>query len=296
MPILVQWAEALAAKLREVGPAITTWLIEKLQILFEWVQQNGPALLEFVRGLGEWLWKAAQIGWQGLTWLITKAREIASVFMEVVWPAIVDFATMVRDTFVPILVEEFGGAADSASGFIRSLAEAVAGFLNTLTQNLPSLAETFGEFVRSWKDAFLPVVEQLVQELLPQFLAIAQALVPVILDLANALLPVMDFIGGITKSGLAPLMRIIEPLSEGNYMKAAAAFVTAPQYGSYNTLRMGYQGAESVAQGMQQRGQRQAQYQAAMATINNNIYLDGRRVAQTVNNQNQIASRECSRF
>jgi len=56
---------------------------------------------------------------------------------------------------------------------------------------------------------------------------------------------------------------------------------------------------DEVYGGMKDRHAARQRWDAAqrnMPTVNNNIYLDGRRVAQTVNNQNQIASRECSRF
>ena len=296
MPIITSFASHLAERLRELGPVLTEWITTKLGALIGWVQSSGPQVLAFARSLGEWLWKAGQAGWQALTWLVDKAREVGTVFMETVWPAIVNFATMVRDVLVPILVQQFGGSADYARGTIQALADMVARFLDAMTANLPSIAQKFSEFVSTWKDSFLPVIDRLVNELLPQFLEIGIAIVPVMLALSNAIMPVIDLIGAIAGGALDQITRITEPLSKGQYGQALWEGIKNP----WNAFAVDAPGVfDEVYGGMKDRHAARQRWDAAqrnMPTVNNNIYLDGRRVAQTVNNQNQIASRECSRF
>lgn len=296
MPIITSFASHLAERLRELGPVLTEWITTKLGALIGWVQSSGPQVLALARSLGEWLWKAGQAGWQALTWLVDKAREVGTVFMETVWPAIVNFATMVRDVLVPILVQQFGGSADYARGTIQALADMVARFLDAMTANLPSIAQKFSEFVSTWKDSFLPVIDRLVNELLPQFLEIGIAIVPVMLALSNAIMPVIDLIGAIAGGALDQITRITEPLSKGQYGQALWEGIKNP----WNAFAVDAPGVfDEVYGGMKDRHAARQRWDAAqrnMPTVNNNIYLDGRRVAQTVNNQNQIASRECSRF
>lgn len=296
MPIITSFASHLAERLRELGPVLTEWITTKLGALIGWVQSSGPQVLAWARSLGEWLWKAGQAGWQALAWLVDKARAVGTVFMETVWPAIVNFATMVRDVLVPILVQQFGGSADYARGTIQALADMVARFLDAMTANLPSIARKFSEFVSTWKDSFLPVIDRLVNELLPQFLEIGIALVPVMLALSNAIMPVIDLIGAIAGGALDQITRITEPLSKGQYGQALWEGIKNP----WNAFAVDAPGVfDEVYGGMKDRhaaGQRWDAAQRNMPTVNNNIYLDGRRVAQTVNSQNQIASRECSRF
>jgi hypothetical protein len=279
-----------------VGRVVSEWIIGQLTKLWEWVQANGTTILGWAQMLGEWLGKAGRAGWQALAWLVDKAREVGTVFMETVWPAIVNFATMVRDVLVPILVQQFGGSADYARGTIQALADMVARFLDAMTANLPSIAQKFSEFVSTWKDSFLPVIDRLVNELLPQFLEIGIALVPVMLALSNAIMPVIDLIGAIAGGALDQITRITEPLSKGQYGQALWEGIKNP----WNAFAVDAPGVfDEVYGGMKDRhaaGQRWDAAQRNMPTVNNNIYLDGRRVAQTVNNQNQIASRECSRF
>jgi phage-related protein len=296
MPIITSFASHLAERLRELGPVLTEWITTKLGALIGWVQSSGPQVLALARSLGEWLWKAGQAGWQALTWLVDKAREVGTVFMETVWPAIVNFATMVRDVLVPILVQQFGGSADYARGTIQALADMVARYLDAMTANLPSIAQKFSEFVSTWKDSFLPVIDRLVNELLPQFLEIGIAIVPVMLALSNAIMPVIDLIGAIAGGALDQITRITEPLSKGQYGQALWEGIKNP----WNAFAVDAPGVfDEVYGGMKDRHAARQRWDAAqrnMPTVNNNIYLDGRRVAQTVNNQNQIASRECSRF
>jgi phage-related protein len=296
LPAIIEFGSKVIQVLWAVGRVVSEWIIGQLTKLWEWVQANGTTILGWAQMLGEWLGKAGRAGWQALTWLVDKAREVGTVFMETVWPAIVNFATMVRDVLVPILVQQFGGSADYARGTIQALADMVARYLDAMTANLPSIAQKFSEFVSTWKDSFLPVIDRLVNELLPQFLEIGIAIVPVMLALSNAIMPVIDLIGAIAGGALDQITRITEPLSKGQYGQALWEGIKNP----WNAFAVDAPGVfDEVYGGMKDRHAARQRWDAAqrnMPTVNNNIYLDGRRVAQTVNNQNQIASRECSRF